>query len=111
MRFEYFLVLLKNSQFIMGNSSSGVREAPHYGVPAINIGSRQSGRVSSKLVVDSGFSHMDILTSIEKAMAMPRNAEFNFGGGNSAKLFGEIMSSGQVWQSSIQKTFQSTERV
>lgn len=111
MRFEYFLVLLKNAQFIMGNSSSGVREAPHYGVPAINIGSRQSGRVISRLVVDSGFSKMDILTSMVKAMAMPRNAESNFGTGNSAKLFGEIISSGRVWQSSIQKTFQNIGRV
>ena len=37
MRFEYFLTLLKNCQFIIGNSSAGVREAPFYGVPALNI--------------------------------------------------------------------------
>ncbi|MFZ0597346.1 MAG: UDP-N-acetylglucosamine 2-epimerase, partial [Flavobacterium sp.] len=41
LRFEYFLMLLKNSQFIIGNSSAGIREAPYYGIPIINIGTRQ----------------------------------------------------------------------
>ncbi len=40
MRFEYFLTLLKNSNFIIGNSSAGLREAPVYGVPTINIVNR-----------------------------------------------------------------------
>ena len=37
---------------IVGNSSSGVREAPVFGVPCINLGSRQSGRVKSNLIFD-----------------------------------------------------------
>ena len=45
MRFEYFIVLLRHAEFILGNSSAGVREAPHFGVPAINLGSRQNNRV------------------------------------------------------------------
>lgn len=40
MRFEYFPTLLKNSNFIIGNSSAGLREAPVYGVTTINIGHR-----------------------------------------------------------------------
>ncbi|MDF2949155.1 MAG: hypothetical protein K0R07_1182, partial [Sedimentibacter sp.] len=44
-RFEYFLTLLKNSNFIIGNSSVGIREASVYGVQSINIGNRQQGRV------------------------------------------------------------------
>ena len=48
MRFEYFLTLLKNSSMILGNSSSGVREAPFHGIPTINIGTRQSNRVNTK---------------------------------------------------------------
>ena len=43
-RFEYFLVLLKQSELIIGNSSAGVREAPFYGVPTVNIGTRQHRR-------------------------------------------------------------------
>ena len=40
MRLTYFLTLLKNSDFLIGNSSAGIREAPFYGVYSINIGSR-----------------------------------------------------------------------
>ena len=42
LRFEYFLTLLKNADFIIGNSSAGVREAPYYGIRTIDIGSRQN---------------------------------------------------------------------
>ena len=52
MRFEYFLTLLKNSSFILGNSSSGVREAPYYGVPTINIGTRQINRANTKSILN-----------------------------------------------------------
>ena len=41
LRFEFFLSLLKNFSFIIGNSSCGIMEAPYYGVPTINIGNRQ----------------------------------------------------------------------
>ncbi|MBR6877627.1 MAG: UDP-N-acetylglucosamine 2-epimerase (hydrolyzing), partial [Neisseriaceae bacterium] len=48
-RFEYFLTLLKNCQFIIGNSSAGVREAPLYGVPTIDVGTRQNNRYNDSL--------------------------------------------------------------
>jgi UDP-N-acetylglucosamine 2-epimerase (hydrolysing) len=44
MRFEYFLRLLKGASAIVGNSSAGVREAPVYGVPTVNVGTRQLNR-------------------------------------------------------------------
>ena len=47
MRFEYYLTLLKNSNFIIGNSSSGIMEAPIYGIPCINLGNRQNKRETS----------------------------------------------------------------
>ena len=49
-RFENFLTLLKNAQFIIGNSSSGIYEAPMLGVPTINIGSRQFRRSKIKAI-------------------------------------------------------------
>src|SRR5207253_3046033 len=52
MRFEYFLTLLKHAQALVGNSSSGVREAPVYGVPSVNIGTRQLNRYSYPSIVD-----------------------------------------------------------
>ena len=44
MRFEYFLTFLKNSNYIIGNSSAGIREAPFYGINCINVGTRQNNR-------------------------------------------------------------------
>ena len=42
MRFEYFITLLKNADFIIGNLALGIKEAPYFGIPVINIGSRQN---------------------------------------------------------------------
>ena len=56
MRLTYFLTLLKNADFIIGNSSAGIREAPFYGVPAINIGSRQHQRFKNKIIHNIDFN-------------------------------------------------------
>ena len=51
-RFEFYLTLLKNSNFIIGNSSSGIIEAPYYGIPTINIGSRQHNRAKLSSIIN-----------------------------------------------------------
>ena len=48
LRFEYFLTLLKHSEYIIGNSSAAIREAPFYGIPTINIGTRQNNKIFFK---------------------------------------------------------------
>ena len=52
LRFEYFLTLLKHSDFLIGNSSCGLREAPFFGVPSINIGTRQMGRSNLSQIIN-----------------------------------------------------------
>ena len=47
-RFEYFIALLKGAKFLIGNSSCLLKEAPYLGIPSVNIGSRQNGRMGSK---------------------------------------------------------------
>ena len=56
MRFEFFLSALKNSSFIIGNSSAGIREAPFYGIPTINIGDRQLNRANLKSISNIGYN-------------------------------------------------------
>ena len=56
MRFEYFLVTLKNANCIVGNSSTGIREAAYYGVPAVNVGTRQYGRSLNEDIINCGYS-------------------------------------------------------
>jgi UDP-N-acetylglucosamine 2-epimerase (hydrolysing) len=105
MRFEYFLTLLKNASFIIGNSSAGVREAPHYGVPAINLGSRQNNRVVSDLILNVDFVACDISKAIQVCTHIEKIPHEIFGSGNSANLFHQVMKDIAVWGNSTQKTF------
>ena len=105
LRFEYFLTLLKNCQFIIGNSSAGVREAGVYGVPAIDVGSRQMGRYDlSKLkhIQHVEFDIDSILAAINKA-DNHRYGSSAFGDGQSAKKFMDIISQDSFWRRPIQK--------
>ena len=63
---EYYAPLLKNSTAIVGNSSSGIREAAFLGVPCVNIGTRQSGRDRCENIIDVGYDKNEILAAIKK---------------------------------------------
>lgn len=106
-RFEYFLTLLKNADFMIGNSSAGVRETCVYGIPSIDIGSRQRGRYDCK--VNQNIQHVaeereDILRAIKQIDAYRQKATY-FGDGNSTRRFLEIISKEQIWNHKIQKVF------
>lgn len=106
LRFEYFLTLLKNSQFIIGNSSAGIREAPYYGIPIINIGTRQQNRA-----VHADIIHVDYQTgSILEALKVIDShkvqvGDSDFGQGNSAQLFLDCLKEETIWNSNHQKQF------
>ena len=105
MRFEYFLTLLKNARFMIGNSSAGVREAPHFGVPTINLGSRQHRRVEAATVINVAIGRREILDAIMRVLSIPRTPCVLFGDGNSAVAFHEILRSASTWEHDIQKQF------
>jgi UDP-N-acetylglucosamine 2-epimerase (hydrolysing) len=100
MRFEYFLTLLKHAHFIIGNSSAGIREAPVYGVPTIDVGSRQEGRYYGSSVVNCRTPE-EIKWSIQNPPE--RIKSFHFGTGDSAKKFVKALES--IWNISPQKRF------
>ena len=105
MRFEYFLQLLKSSEFIIGNSSAGVREAGYFGVPAINIGTRQRNRHESNLILNTEYSESQILGAIKAASKMERVPNQGFGDGNSGEKFAKILVSENFWPVSVEKQF------
>lgn len=111
MRFEYFLTLLKNSNFIIGNSSAGIREAPAYGVPTINIGTRQHGRSINKQIININEKVIDILQAIENAENKRINSLKEFGEGNSCEKFYEILLNNKIWNISPQKMFVDIDEV
>jgi UDP-N-acetylglucosamine 2-epimerase (hydrolysing) len=107
-RFEYFLTLLKKSTFIIGNSSAGVREAPYYGIPSINIGTRQANRVLAETISNVQSEKQLILSEIERVVNLEKAEEQRlFGKGNSCELFLESLLNEDVWAISHQKQFQS----
>lgn len=54
---------------VAGNSSSGIIEAPSFGVPTVNVGDRQKGRVRADSVIDCDGSVAEIKRSIKKALS------------------------------------------
>jgi UDP-N-acetylglucosamine 2-epimerase len=59
--------VLRCAVAVVGNSSSGLIEAPSFKVPAVNIGIRQTGRIRAANVIDTGYDRADILSAIQKA--------------------------------------------
>lgn len=107
LRFEYFLMLLKNAEFIIGNSSAGIREAGIYGIPAIDVGTRQSGRYNLK--TSKNIQHVpedfkSILEAIDKVKQY-KTIEYLFGQGNSTEQFFNIMENIDFKNIRIQKKF------
>jgi UDP-N-acetylglucosamine 2-epimerase (hydrolysing) len=109
-RFEYFLTLLKNSQFIIGNSSAGIREAPYYGIPIINIGTRQQNRAIHADIVNTDYSEnsiKDALSIIDSHKVQV--VEDDFGNGNSNELFLECLQKENIWKLNHQKQFRDVQ--
>ena len=104
-RFESFLVLLKNSKFIIGNSSSGIREAPIYSVPTINIGTRQNKRFDHDTIINVYESKEEILNAIRQVKNIKFKPSNHFGDGKSTGKFMNIISNVKIWDTGIQKYF------
>ena len=59
--------VLRHAVCVVGNSSSGLIEAPSFKVPTVNIGIRQAGRIRAASVIDAGATRTEILAAIRKA--------------------------------------------
>lgn len=104
-RFESFLTLLKHARFIIGNSSAGIREAPYYGVPTVNVGSRQNMRSNDADIIHCGYETEEILAAIDQARVADIAEKQLFGSGDSDEKFLKILQSHSFWQVSRQKLF------
>lgn len=79
-----YLSLMRDAEFILGNSSSGIIEAPAMHIPTVNIGDRQKGR----LQVDSVINCQDDQDSISRAICVALSDEFKWKCKNAASLYG-----------------------
>ena len=105
LRFESFITLLKNSDFIIGNSSSAIYEAPILGIPSINIGDRQHMRINLKSIKNINIENFKVQTIDNFLQNYTTKKIKNFGKGDSDKKFIKILKTKKFWEISSQKYF------
>ena len=104
-----FLHLLKLSSVIVGNSSSGIIEAPSFGVPAVNIGTRQKGRQKGDNIIDTGYNSHEIANAIDHALNDTefrnnvKNTKNPYGEGNSSEKIVDILNKIVITPDLLQK--------
>lgn len=87
-----YLSIMKQVAFVIGNSSSGILEAPTLGVPVVNIGNRQRGRHQCENIIQADTSENSIDSAITNALASTKaKKDCYWGDGHTAERIIEIM--------------------
>ena len=72
---QRYLSLLRHAVMMIGNSSSGLVEAPSFNLPVVNIGSRQKGRLLAANVINVRCTREDVLRGIRSALRYDRTRQ------------------------------------
>jgi len=105
-RFEYFVEILRNAGYVLGNSSAGIHEAPVLGIPCVNIGTRQKDRFVHESIINCDDNKEDILKAIEKARNIGHISQTDhFGDGKSNENFMNVILDEKIWNTEKQKRF------
>lgn len=97
-----YLGFLKNAICVVGNSSSGILEAPTFKIPCVNLGRRQNMRIRGNNVLDAPFKKKIIELTIKKALSnefhddLEINCQNPYGNGDSSKKIIEILLSSTI---------------
>lgn len=81
-----YLSFMKQAAGVIGNSSSGIVEAPVMGIPVVNIGDRQKGRHLCKNVIQCGRSFEEIKDAIAKMKSQPVIVDTYYGDGHASEI-------------------------
>ena len=103
---EDFIRLLYKADFLIGNSSAGIRETSYLKIPTINIGDRQLDRDRGSNVIDCNYDYNQIHRCITNILENKHTIDSNliYGDGNAAKKMIEAMNN---FDYSFIKTFNS----
>lgn len=110
-----YLSAMKYCSFVIGNSSSGIIEAPMFGKPTINIGNRQRGRIKLKSIINCNPIKSEIVNAINLAMSKKFKSEIlqmknPYGNGNTSKkiihIIKEFMTDNEI---DLKKNFYNLE--
>ncbi len=106
-----FLSLLKMANVLIGNSSSGIIEAPALKLPVINIGTRQKGRLRAQNVIDVDYNENQIVKAVRKALfdkefkKKMKNCSSPYGNGKSSEKIIKILEELKIDDSLLNKKF------
>ena len=101
---EIYIKLIDMCACGIGNSSSYIREGAIIGVPAVNIGSRQQGRLRAKNIIDVDYDKDQILSAIKKQLENSKyEADDIYGDGKSGEKIAKILGDLDLAQVPIQK--------
>ena len=101
-----YLSAMKYSKFVLGNSSSGIIEAPSLGIPTVNIGDRQKGRVMSDSIICCLPEKNEIVKAIEIAEKVEHKQSFLYGNGKTSDKIISILKDNLMSRKvSLKKTF------
>ena len=107
---ELYLSCMAHCAAVVGNSSSGLYEAPSFSVPTINIGHRQDGRVRAASVIDATPKSAQILAALQQALARKKQPTENpYGDGCSVPRILSVLRGIGDFQGLIAKSFHDGE--
>jgi UDP-hydrolysing UDP-N-acetyl-D-glucosamine 2-epimerase len=104
-----FLSLMRIASVIVGNSSSGIIEAPSFGIPTVNIGSRQKGRERGETIIDCGYNKNEIESAVRMALTdhnfseRLKTAANPYGDGKTAERMVNILQNVEITPGLLQK--------
>jgi len=104
-----YLSLMKYADVLIGNSSSGIIEAPSFHLPVVNIGIRQEGRERADNIIDVDYKKEQILKAIKKALndknfkKKIKECRNPYGDGKTGLRIANILSKIKITQGLLQK--------
>lgn len=98
-----FITLLKNSRCLVGNSSAGIKECSYLGIPVVNVGSRQEGRLRAENVLDVPCDEKLIKKAIQIQLKKRRYpASYIYDASGTSKKIAEVIATVELY---VQKKF------
>lgn len=103
---RWFRGLMAHCRAMVGNSSAALTEAPSLGLPAVNIGSRQGGRLAGVSVIHSPAAADAIAAAVRQAMALKGQAFVNpYGDGRSSQRIVDVLKAATPSRDWLRKRF------
>lgn len=103
---KVYLSVMTHVDAVVGNSSSGLYEAPSFKKPTVNIGDRQKGRLMASSVINCAPERGEILKAIKKAFVMDCSDTVNpYGDGKSSKRIVKVIKSIKEYKALLKKRF------